>query len=112
MSDTTDHALRLPDFVSYLPERIWYLTATGTNMWCRRPYGFFFTSSEAAERFALRMGTGLSLTSIGVKSRELVSEDGITAMRRLEVTRIFIDPAIDEATGDVFGRILRIDPVN
>ncbi|MSP60899.1 MAG: hypothetical protein EXR72_11250 [Myxococcales bacterium] len=101
-------AAHLPDFVSFLPDRVYYLTASGSDMWCRRPYGFFFTSGEAAEKFALELGTELPLTAIGVASKELVSEDGVSAMRRLAVTRIFVDPRIDPATGDVFGTILRI----
>jgi hypothetical protein len=107
---TTDDDVRLPDFVSYLPDRVWYLTGNGQDMWCRRPYGFFFTSSEAAERFAAEMGTSYELSPIGVQSKELISETGIGAMRRLDVTRIFIDPRIDAESGDVFGTILRIAP--
>jgi hypothetical protein len=38
-----------------------------------------------------------------------VSEDGLAAMRQLRVTRIFVDPEIDPQTGDVFGKILRIE---
>jgi hypothetical protein len=102
----------LPDFVSYLPERVWYLTQSGRDMWCRRPYGFFFSSSEAAVAFAQAMGTELSLEPIGVASKELISDEGIAAMRRLDVTRIFVDPRIDPGSGDVFGTILRIAPQN
>lgn len=101
--------LRLPDFVALLPEQIWYLTSTGTEMWCRRPYGFFFSSSEAAVAFAEALGSTFSLSPIGVSSKELVSSDGIDAMRRLGVHRLFIDPSIDPKTGDVFGRILRLE---
>ena len=103
---------RIPDFVSYLPERVWYLTSNGQDMWCRRPYGFFFTTSEAAERFGVSMGTAFSLAPIGVASKELISSEGIDAFRKLDVTRIFLDPRIDEATGDVFGTILRITPTD
>ena len=103
---------RIPDFVSYLPERVWYLTSNGQDMWCRRPYGFFFTSSEAAERFAQSMGTEFSLAPIGVASKELISTEGVSAFRRMDVTRIFVDPRIDEASGDVFGTILRIAPTD
>jgi hypothetical protein len=100
----------IPDFVSLLPDRIWYLTQSGQDMWCRRPHGFFFTSSQAAVEFAAAIGTALDLQPIGVASKELVSEEGITAMNRLAITRIFVDPRIDPATGDVFGTILRIAP--
>ncbi len=102
----------IPDFVSYLPDRIWYLTQSGRDMWCRRPHGFFFTTSEAAIKFAIAIGTELDLQPIGVDSKELISEEGIAAMRRLDVTRIFVDPKIDPQTGDVFGTILRIAPQN
>ena len=47
--------------------------------------------------------------AIGLSAKELVSEDGLAAMRGLRVTRIFLDPEIDAATGEVFGRILRIE---
>jgi hypothetical protein len=103
---------RVPDFISYLPEQVWYLTASGKDMWCRRPYGFFFTSSEAATQFASELGTEFELVPIGVKSKELLSSDGIEGMRRQQVTRIFIDPRKDPVSGDVYGKILRIEPMN
>lgn len=109
-SGATDSA-RLPDFVSFLPERVFYLTQSGTEMWCRRPYGFFFTSSEAATAFARAMGTQFELVPIGVGSKELVSSEGIDGVRRLGVTRLFIDPAIDPASGEVYGKILRLESV-
>ena len=34
--------------VELLPPRIWYLTSNGTDMWCRRPYGFLFSTGPAA----------------------------------------------------------------
>jgi hypothetical protein len=100
----------LPDFVSLLPDRVWYLTQSGQDMWCRRPHGFFFTSSQAAIDFAAAIGTELDLQPIGVASKELISEEGIAAMNLLAVTRIFVDPRFDPVTGDVFGQILRIAP--
>lgn len=100
----------VPDFVSYLPDRVWYLTQSGRDMWCRRPYTFFFTTSEAAIRFADDIGTDLALEPIGVDSKELISDDGIAAMRKMDVTRIFVDPKVDPETHDVFGTILRIAP--
>jgi len=100
----------LPDFVSILTERIWYLTRSGRDMWCRPPHGFFFTSSEAATAFAAAIGTELDLAPIAIASKELVSAEGIAAMRDLDVTRIFVDPKLDPETGDVFGTILRIAP--
>ena len=100
----------LPDFVSILTEKIWYLTRSGRDMWCRPPHGFFFTSSEAATAFAAAIGTELDLAPIAIASKELVSAEGIAAMRDLDVTRIFVDPKLDPETGDVFGTILRIAP--
>ena len=72
-------------------------------MWCRPPHGFFFTSSAAATAFAAAIGTELELAPIAIASKELVSTEGIAAMRGLDVTRIFVDPRIDPETGDVFG---------
>jgi hypothetical protein len=100
----------IPDFLSILTERVWYLTQSGRDMWCRPPHGFFFTSSAAATAFATAIGTTLELAPIAIASKELVAADGIEAMRRLDVTRIFVDPRIDPDTGDVYGQILRIAP--
>jgi hypothetical protein len=100
----------IPDFVSLLPDRVWYLTQSGRDMWCRRPHGFFFSSSQAATDFAAAIGTELELQPIGVASKELISEEGIAAMNALAVTRIFVDPRVDPETGDVYGQILRIAP--
>lgn len=107
----TDTA-QLPDFVSFLPDQIWYLTESGSEMWCRRPYGFFFTTSDAAASFAEAMGTQFALTPIGFASKELVSKEGIDGVRSLGLTRLFIDPQIDPTSGEVFGKILRLAPVN
>jgi hypothetical protein len=101
---------QLPDFVAILTERIWYLTQSGRDMWCRPPHGFFFTSSEAAVAFAAAIGTSLELAPIAIASKELVSAEGIEAMRRLDNTRIFEDPRLDAEPGDVIGTILRIAP--
>lgn len=110
-TDARTDAPQLPDFVSYLPDQIWYLTESGHEMWCRRPYGFFFSSSEAASRFAGELGSAFSLMPIGLKSKELISQEAVDAMRRIGVTRLFIDPRIDPQSGDVFGKILRIEPM-
>ena len=104
-----DDVAQLPDFVSFLPDRVWYLTESGRDMWCRRPYGFFFTSAEAASRFAAQMGSSFRLEPIGVAAKELVSAEGVAALRRLELSRLFVDPEIDPASGDVYGKILRIE---
>jgi hypothetical protein len=100
----------LPDFVAVLTDRVWYLTQSGRDMWCRPPHGFFFTSSRAATAFATAVGTALELSPIAIASKDLVSAEGIEAMRRLDVTRIFVDPRVDPDTGDVYGQILRIAP--
>lgn len=100
------------DFVSFLPEVVWYLTSNGSDMWCRRPYGFFFTTREQAEAFALEMKTAFDLVPIGVARKDLLSDDTLAGLRRLEVTRIFVDPRVDGATGEVFGRILRLEALN
>lgn len=102
--------VHLPDFVAALPEQIWYLTASGQEMWCRRPYGFFFSTSSAATAFATALGSAFELSPIGVNSKELVSAEAVEAMRQLGVHRLFIDPRIDPQSGDVFGRILRLEP--
>jgi len=98
----------MDDVVSFLPDRIWYLTQSGRDMWCRRPYGFFFTTAEAARAFAAQMSE-LELQPIGIASKELISDEGLASMRRLEVTRVFVDPVVDAATGEVHGPILRIE---
>ncbi len=106
-------AVDLGELIAALPERVFYLTTTGRDMWCRRPYGFFFSSAEAAAEFAaaeVSDKSGLELIPIGVLARDLVSEDGIAAMRKLDVNRVFIDPRRDPVSGDVFGTILRITP--
>lgn len=110
MADSSLDRAGAIDFVSYLPDRIWYLTATGQDMWCRRPYTFFFTSPEAAQRFVEELGSSFALTAIGVAALEVVSTEGLAALRQMQVTRVFLDPRHDPATGDVYGPILRIDP--
>lgn len=81
-------------------------------MWCRRPYSFFFSTSDAASRFARDMDTGLELSPIGIDAKELLSEPGLQALRLQQVTRIFFDPSIDPDSGDVFGTILRLAEMN
>ena len=114
MSHDGEHraAAEVPDFISYLPPRVWYLTQSGRDMWCRRPYGFFFSSSEAASAFALAMETAFLLTPVGLDSKELVSSDAVDAMRQQEITRVFIDPRVDPHSGDVYGTILRFPSLN
>jgi hypothetical protein len=92
-----------------LPARVFYLTASGKDLWCRRPYTFVFSTSSAAERFVTQLGTELPLVPIAVATTELVSRDGLDALRRQAVTRIFVDPQVDAASGDVHGTILRLE---
>jgi hypothetical protein len=99
------------DFVSFLPEIVWYLSGNGSDMWCRRPYGFLFTTSEAAVGFAGTVGSEFELTPIGLQRQDLMSKDVLTAVRQLGVNRLFLDPTLDQATGDVVGKILRLEPM-
>ena len=81
-------------------------------MWCRRPYSFFFSTSAAAAQFAEEMDVDLELSPVGVDTSELLSEPGLQSLRMQQVTRVFFDPSIDPASGDVFGTILRLADVN
>jgi hypothetical protein len=101
----------LQQLVDLLPPRIWYLTSNGQDMWCRRPYGFLFSSGEAAQTFAKAMGTGEDLFAIGLDAGALISDDMLAGFRNSAVTRLFIDPQLDAETGDVHGKILRLSPV-
>jgi hypothetical protein len=97
--------------VELLPPRIWYLTSNGQDMWCRRPYGFLFSTGQAAETFAEAMGTGEKLFAIGVDAGAMISDEMLGGLRQTAVTRLFIDPQIDPTSGDVFGKILRLSPL-
>lgn len=115
MADQPNDSARLPtpgDLISYLPPRIWYLTSNGQDMWCRRPYTFLFSSDEAAVAFAKAAGVGDELTPIGVDSRHLLADEVMGMLQAMDVTRIFVDPEIDAATGDVHGPILRLAPTD
>lgn len=103
--------LTLAKLVELLPPRIWYLTSTGTDMWCRRPYGFLFSTGQSAETFAQAMGTGGELFAIGMDAGAIISDEMLAGLRDSAVTRLFIDPEIDPATGDVHGKILRLAPL-
>jgi hypothetical protein len=100
------------DLITFLPPRVWYLTSNGDTMWCRRPYGFWFSTGEAAQTFATAMGTGEDLSPIGIEAKDLITGDTLDALRDMEVTRIFIDPLIDADSGDVHGTILRLEGLN
>ena len=103
--------LTLEQVVDILPPRIWYLTSNGSDMWCRRPYGFLFSSGELADVFARAMGTDEKLFAIGLDAGALISDQMLGGLRDTAVTRLFIDPAIDPASGDVYGTILRLSPL-
>jgi hypothetical protein len=101
----------LQQLVDTLPPRIWYLTSNGQDMWCRRPYGFLFSSGQSAEAFAKAMGTGEELFAVGLDAGAFISDEMLAGLRNSAVTRLFIDPAIDPANGDVHGKILRLAPL-
>jgi len=101
----------MAQLVELLPPRIWYLTSNGNDMWCRRPYGFLFSTGQAAETFAKAMGTGEELFAVGLDAGDLLTDDILTGLRNTAVTRLFIDPEIDATSGDVHGKILRLSPL-
>ena len=101
----------LQGLVELLPPRIWYLTSNGQDMWCRRPYGFLFSTGAGAEAFAKAMGTDEQLFAIGLDAGALISDEVLGGMRDSAVTRLFIDPAVDPDSGDVHGKILRLAPL-
>jgi hypothetical protein len=101
----------MQQLVELLPPRIWYLTSNGNDMWCRRPYGFLFSTGQAAETFAKAMGTGEELFAVGLDAGNLMTDDVLAGLRNSAVTRLFIDPQIDPANGDVHGKILRLAPL-
>ena len=101
----------MQQLVELLPPRIWYLTSNGQDMWCRRPYGFLFSTGQAAEAFARAMGTDEQLFAIGIDAGALISDEVLGGLRNTAVTRLFIDPTVDPASGDVHGQILRLAPL-
>lgn len=106
-----DEDVTMAELVKTLPPRIWYLTSNGQDMWCRRPYGFLFSSGVIAEEFAKTMGTGEELFAVGLDAGNLISNEMLDGLRNSAVTRLFIDPQIDPDNGDVFGKILRLAPL-
>ena len=102
----------MAELLAELPDRLWYLTQNGRDMWCRRPYTFFFSTSEAATAFAARVAPELDLEPIGIGATALLSDDGVQALRGMHVTRIFVDPELDAQTGDVHGRVIRLAAMN
>jgi hypothetical protein len=107
---TSHRDVTLSELVTALPAKTWYLTSSGGDMWCKRPYGFFFSSGEAAEAFAKAMGVP-ELFAVGYDTSALLESPLLEGLRHNAVTRIFVDPSIDSATGDVFGNILRLSPL-
>jgi hypothetical protein len=101
----------MKQLVELLPPRIWYLTSNGSDMWCRRPYGFLFSTGQAAEAFAKEMGTGEELFAVGLEAGDLLTDDILAGLRNSAVTRLFVDPQIDATNGDVHGQILRLAPL-
>ncbi len=97
------------DFVSFLPAVVYYYSHDGRDLWCRRPYGFFFSSAELAEKFLLRMGSEFDLSLVGIDRGVLMSPTFLDGLRQLQVNRLFLDPEYDAATGDVTGKILRLE---
>ena len=106
------HRVDADELAAALPPRVWYLTSNGVDMYCRRPYGFFFSSSESAMSFATAIGSSEDLTAIGVEANDLLRDETLGGLRGMEVTRLFIDPEIDPQSGDVFGTILRLAEPN
>ncbi len=101
----------MEQLVELLPPRIWYLTSNGSDMWCRRPYGFLFSTGQGAETFARAMGTGEELFAVGLDAGALMSDEILDGLRASAVTRLFVDPTIDAQSGDVYGKILRLAPI-
>ncbi|MEO8840606.1 MAG: hypothetical protein ABI591_21855 [Kofleriaceae bacterium] len=106
-----DEDVTMEKLVELLPPRIWYLTSNGQDMWCRRPYGFLFSTGQSAEEFAKQMGTGEDLFAVGLDLGNMISTEMLDGLRNTAVTRLFIDPAVDPESGDVHGQILRLAPL-
>lgn len=106
---TTDHPLASGELLAVLPARVWHLTSTGDDLWCRRPYSFFFSSDQAAVAFATALGVGDQLWPIGLDASAVATPEFLAGLRGKDVTRIFLDPEVDPATGDVHGTILRLE---
>ena len=102
--------IAMENLSEHLPKRVWYLSGDGHDLYCRRPYSFFFSSGERAQAFATAMGA--DVTALGVDSKEFAGDKLIGALQAMRVTRVFIDPNIDSQTGDVFGTILRLQEPN
>jgi len=109
MSASLDRPVAASDLLALLPSRVWHLTSTGSDLWCRRPYSFFFSSDQQATAFAAALGVGGELWPIGLDATVVASSEFLAGLRQLDVTRIFLDPDIDPATGDVHGQILRLE---
>ncbi len=106
MIENNDPVARI---LAVLPAKVFYLTASGKDLWCRRPYTFVFSTARAAELFAIQLGTELDLVPIAVAATELISTEALRGLREQHISRVFVDPSIDEVTGDVHGQILRLE---
>jgi hypothetical protein len=104
-------AIAPDDLIQHLPEKIWFLTGDGTDIYCRRPYSFIFSTGAAATAFAEAFDVD-GLTVVGFERESVNVQDLMTAFSGMQVTRVFIDPAIDPDSGDVFGTILRFREPN
>jgi hypothetical protein len=111
MTEDASREVTIEGLVEILPPRIWYLTSNGSDMWCRRPYGFLFSDGVIAESFAKAMGNGEALFAVGIDAGALISGEMLSGLRNSAVTRLFVDPAIDATSGDVYGKILRLAPL-
>ena len=103
--------LAIDELRQHLPDRIWYLSSDGRDMYCRCPYSFLFSSSANALAFASAFGTA-GLSPVGVEASAIVSEQWVQTLRAMRVTRVFVDPDYDPDTGDVSGNILRFEEPN
>ncbi len=99
------------DLLLHLPEKIWFLTGDGTNIYARRPYSFLFSTGAAATEFAKAFDVA-DLRVVGFDRESINIEELLAALRNMQVTRVFIDPSIDSDSGDVFGTILRFQEPN
>ena len=58
------------------------------------------------------MAPAITDATIGLDSSHVLTDEVLEMLKSMDVTRIFVDPEIDLATGDVHGAILRLDPHN
>lgn len=95
------------DLLTVLPARVWFLTADGTAVWHEGPYTFLFSEAALADAFATAMKKD-GLFAVGLDAPTVVAPDMQNAFARAGVRRVFMDPEVDSATGDVFGTIVHL----